>query len=161
MTQIAGTAPQRFRIVWHLLPTLLVVVCSAAILLFGALAFSAVFVIDDAFDGRAFVAGLAGAAGIALALALLCFALGAGLDRLTTGLGPAIRLPVPLPLVLAGGIWFAVDRWSYGLHLMIVGAIFVAYWMVLLVQRGIARLVVHLAGPRDPMQRAAAQDPVR
>ncbi|MBI4943509.1 MAG: hypothetical protein HY830_22425 [Actinobacteria bacterium] len=133
-------ARPRVRARHHVLPALVVFAAVTAVVVLALLVFSLVFLVDDEFDPKAVVLGLAGGIGAAAGVAVVAFVVGLALDALTRSAPTAVRWAAPAPLPLVGlAVMVVVDPFL-GFYPTVLGMLLCAYWVVFLAQDGVVRL---------------------
>ncbi|MBK8078452.1 MAG: hypothetical protein IPK24_23620 [Kineosporiaceae bacterium] len=122
----------------HVVPSALVFAVAAAITVISLVVFSLVALVDDELEPGAAVVGLVSALAVSAGLALATFVLGLALDRLTRAAPRPVRWAAPAVLPVVGLMLFLSNPDGVGFYLLVLGAALCGYWVVFLVQQGIA-----------------------
>jgi hypothetical protein len=124
----------------HVLPALVVFAGVAAFVVLAVLVVGLVFLVDDEFDPKALVVGLAGGIGVAAGVAVVAFVVGLALDALTRSAPTAVRWAAPVPVPLVGLAIMVVGDPFTGFYPTVLGVLLCGYWVVFLAQAGVVRL---------------------
>lgn len=133
-------ARPRARARQHVVPALVVFAGVAAFVVLALVVVSLVFLVDDEFDVKAVLVGLAGGIGMAAGVAVAAFVVGLALDVVTRSAPAVVRWAAPVPVPLVGLGLLVAGEGVLGFYPTVLGLLLCLYWAVFLAQAGVVSL---------------------